>query len=161
MEITGGSGLTFTPDGAELLVASPGKLLGYEVGTGRSLETLSGPADGAHLMFSKDGRWLFGSDTQGLTVWDGRSHRLLLPNVRMPADGTGDALSLAAVGDHLFVGTQTSLVGIDLQTARWRALACRFAGRPLTRDEWSRYLPGRAYDPVCTRPASATPGPTT
>jgi WD40 repeat protein len=158
IDIIGGSGLAFTPDGNELLVASPGRLVGYDVATGRLLESFAGPAQGARLAFSKDGRWLFGSDAQGLTVWDGRSHRLILPNLRMPANGTGDQLTLAAVTDnHLFVGSQTALVDIDLNPARWSSLACRFAGRPLTRDEWNRYLPGRRYDPVCRPAGTASP----
>jgi DNA-binding SARP family transcriptional activator/WD40 repeat protein len=37
----------------------------------------------------------------------------------------------------------------DLDPAHWTTLACRVAGRTLTRAEWRRYLPGRDYDPAC------------
>jgi hypothetical protein len=126
------------------------------------LERFAGPADGAHLAFSKDARWLFGTDTRSLTVWDGHNHRLILPNVSMPADGTGDAMPLSTLSDdHLVVGTQTALVRLDLEPARWSSLACQFAGRPLTREEWNRYLPARPYLPTCTRPdpGSSSPAP--
>jgi WD40 repeat protein/class 3 adenylate cyclase len=32
---------------------------------------------------------------------------------------------------------------------RWRRQACAVAGRPLTREEWSDFLPNRAYSPAC------------
>ena len=31
----------------------------------------------------------------------------------------------------------------------WQAHACAVAGRNLTREEWSRYVPGHAYAAVC------------
>jgi len=34
--------------------------------------------------------------------------------------------------------------------AAWIAHACTVAGRNLTREEWRRYVPQRAYGPVCT-----------
>ena len=32
----------------------------------------------------------------------------------------------------------------------WLDRACAVAGRDLTRDEWSSYLPGREYEQTCT-----------
>ncbi|MGH3369682.1 MAG: hypothetical protein ACRDPR_06755, partial [Nocardioidaceae bacterium] len=37
-----------------------------------------------------------------------------------------------------------------LDPARWLAAACTVAGRDLTRSEWARYLPDRAYSPTCS-----------
>jgi hypothetical protein len=37
----------------------------------------------------------------------------------------------------------------DVSAATWVRRACDLANRRLTRTEWARYLPGRAYDPSC------------
>ncbi len=150
LAISGGTGLTFSPDGTELIVASLGRLQGYTVATGVMRETIGAPERGVHLTFSADGRWLIGGDTHALTIWDGHTHRLVLTSLRVPTDGSGDPFALAAVGDHLLVGTQTSLLDLDLDPTRWSSLACSFAGRTLTREEWNRYLPGRPYAPACS-----------
>jgi WD40 repeat protein len=38
----------------------------------------------------------------------------------------------------------------DLDAGSLARAACTIAGRTLTRDEWDRYLPGRAYKPACS-----------
>jgi WD40 repeat protein len=37
----------------------------------------------------------------------------------------------------------------NLNPRHWNALACRLAGRNLTREEWNQYLPGRDYHRTC------------
>ena len=37
----------------------------------------------------------------------------------------------------------------DLDPDHWETIACRMAGRDITRAEWNRYLPHRDYEPVC------------
>ena len=44
----------------------------------------------------------------------------------------------------------------DLDPKRWEAIACRIAGRNLTRDELDQHLPGRDYHKTCAQwPAGA------
>ncbi len=164
-QVVGGPGMAFSADGVELLsIGDSGTVTSFEPHHRRVMETFVLPTGAGRLAPSADGRWLFASSAAGLSVWDGSSHRLVLSRLPVPADGTGDALSLATTTDgHLFVGTQTSLVRFDLDPSNWSVPACRFAGRPLSQDEWSRYLPGRPYAPACpvsTVNAGLSNGPT-
>jgi DNA-binding SARP family transcriptional activator/WD40 repeat protein len=151
---TEASSLVFNPAGNELLVrnfTSDGHVTGYDPQTGRPVETFPTPSDGySHLTFTTDGKWLIGSDPTTLDIWDARTRRLVVSELPLPANGTNDALSLAATADHrLFVATQTSLVAIDMNLAHWDSLACAMAGRALTQAEWNRFLPQRSYAPAC------------
>jgi DNA-binding SARP family transcriptional activator/WD40 repeat protein len=146
------SSFVFSPDGKELLVQDfNGKVTGFDPHTGRSLATFPAPASGfSHLSFTADGRWLVGSDTTTIYVWDGRTRQLVVSQLSLPSNGATDALALAATADHrLFVATQTTLVAIDMDPSTWESQACSMAGRTLTRAEWSQFLPGRAYAPAC------------
>jgi hypothetical protein len=124
---------------------------GFDPNTGRSIATFPAPASGySHLLFTVDGQWLVGSDTTAIYVWDGRTRQLVVSQLSLPSGGATDALALAATEDRrLFVGTQTSLIAIDMDSSTWTSEACSMAGRTLTRAEWSQFLPGRAYAPAC------------
>jgi hypothetical protein len=37
----------------------------------------------------------------------------------------------------------------DVDPQLWARRACALANRTLTREEWERFLPGRAYEPAC------------
>ncbi|HEY3924825.1 MAG TPA: BTAD domain-containing putative transcriptional regulator [Acidothermaceae bacterium] len=154
------SAIVFSPDGKELFIQdSNGKVTGFDPQTGRSIATFPAPARGySHLLFTVDGKWLVGSDTTAIYVWDGRTSQLVVSKLSLPSNGasddvelaTTDALAIAATDDRrLFVGTQTSLVAIDMDPSTWESQACSMAGRTLTRAEWSQFLPGRAYAPAC------------
>ena len=146
------SSIVFSLDGKELFVQDfIGKVTGFDPNTGRSIATFPAPASGfSHLLFTVDGRWLVGSDTTAIYVWDGRTRQLVVSQLSLPSGGATDALALAATDDRrLFVGTQTSLVAIDMDPSTWESQACSMAGRTLTRAEWSQFLPGRAYAPAC------------
>jgi hypothetical protein len=41
----------------------------------------------------------------------------------------------------------------DVDPTDWASHACEVAGRNLTREEWSQFLPDRAYRTVCPRTA--------
>jgi DNA-binding SARP family transcriptional activator/WD40 repeat protein len=146
------SSIVFSPDGKELFVQDfDGKVTGFDPHTGRSIATFPAPAGGySHLLFTVDGQWLVGSDTTAIYVWDGRTRQLVVSQLPLPSNGATDALALAATADHhLFVGTQTSLVAIDMDLSTWESQACSMAGRTLTRAEWTQFLPGRSYAPAC------------
>jgi WD40 repeat protein len=146
------SAIVFSPDGKELFVQDfNGKVTGFDPQTGRSMATFPAPADGySNLLFTVDGQWLVGSDTTAIYVWDGRTRQLVVSQLSLPSNDATDAFPLAATSDHhLFVGTQTSLVAIDMDPSTWESQACSMAGRTLTRAEWTQFLPGRAYAPAC------------
>ncbi len=52
-------------------------------------------------------------------------------------------------GGRLVNGGLDAAVVWDLEPSRWEVMACGIANRSLTRAEWDRFLPGRAYDPAC------------
>jgi WD40 repeat protein len=146
------SSIVFSPDGKELFVQDfNGKVTGFDPHTGRSIATFPAPASGySNLLFTADGKWLVGSDTTAIYVWDGRTRQLVVSQLSPPSNGATDALALAATDDRrLFVATQTSLVAIDMDPSTWESQACSMAGRTLTRAEWTQFLPGRAYAPAC------------
>ena len=37
----------------------------------------------------------------------------------------------------------------DIDPQLWARRACALANRTLTREEWEKFLPGRAYEPAC------------
>ena len=47
------------------------------------------------------------------------------------------------------VGSDARLLTWNLDLGSWSDLACAAAGRNLTREEWSRNLPGRTYHRTC------------
>jgi DNA-binding SARP family transcriptional activator/WD40 repeat protein len=84
-----------------------------------------------------------------LDVARGRLRSLPLPGSTAP--GEGDA--------HLVPDPHEELVAIGgerpgrrypMESSVWLDEACAVVGRDLTRAEWDRYLPGRAYAPTCT-----------
>jgi WD40 repeat protein len=144
--------LTFTPSGKELLVKDfDGLVRGFDPRTGKGVESFRAPIGGySSLAFSADGRWLVGSGTTSIYVWDAASRRVVVDQLPLPSDGSNDGLFLGATSDNrLFVGTQTSVVSLSMNPSDWNRLACQMAGRTLSRDEWARFLPGRPYAPAC------------
>jgi hypothetical protein len=82
-------------------------------------------------------------------LWDaatGRQFGVDFPgfdNVWSAATFTPDGSSLVVVyaNGHAFVWPAT--------WQAWAARACEVAGRQLTRDEWSAFIPDRPYEPAC------------
>ena len=105
-----------------------------------------------HLVFSADGKFLFISGALTTSIWDAHLQRLLVPSFSLNGDGTNDAIFLAAPDDRnqLVLATQTTLTRIDLHQQDWERAACAIAGRHLTTNEWSRFLPDQPYAPTCT-----------
>jgi WD40 repeat protein len=87
--------------------------------------------------------------TADLQLWDVASGRSLGNPAQLDAMPVG----LVASPDgsrlvHAF-GWQRPPLLWDVSAATWVRRACDLANRRLTRTEWARYLPGRAYDPSC------------
>jgi DNA-binding SARP family transcriptional activator/WD40 repeat protein len=146
--------ITFTPDGTRLVAATPGEqhLSILDATTGAEVASAYAPrlAGWSRLQYSHDGRWLVMSHDRSLTILDGLTLQVAVADLPLPNDGTNDAFALAAPDNgHMLVGTQTTLVELDMDAARWSTTACRLAARQLTEQEWRRFLPEQPYAPAC------------
>lgn len=74
--------------------------------------------------------------------------RASMPGSSIGAQGYTYLLSIAAAEVTAVTGTQDGRV-YPLTPSKWLDYACLVAGRDLTLDEWSRYLPDRAYRQTC------------
>ena len=151
---TNAESMDFTADSERLVGTSRGlgKLVVWDAVTGRPLESAWAPraTELSRMRFTGDGRWLVASHDRSVTILDGATLQVAVSDLTLPNDGTGDAFALAPTADgHMLVGTQTSLVEIDLNPTAWGQTACRLAGRRLTTLEWERFLPALAYHPAC------------
>jgi WD40 repeat protein len=92
------------------------------------------------LTFSSDGRTLAARGGDGtVRVVDVHARTQLGEPIEVGA-GTDRRIALRPDGRELVLSTGRGLSFWDLRVRRWRAEACRLAGRNLTRGEWSAYL---------------------
>jgi DNA-binding SARP family transcriptional activator/WD40 repeat protein/energy-coupling factor transporter ATP-binding protein EcfA2 len=155
LPIAQGRVATFSPDGHLLHVAD-------QAGTGWLFDTRTWNPRGRPMRghagissitsFSPDGRTLATTSSDGTTrLWDVASTRPIgrplpgEPNTQVGAHFVRGGTHLAAV----YASGRAYLW--DVRPSSWRRQACAVAGRPLTRAEWEEALPGREYDPVCSR----------
>lgn len=141
-----------SPDGTRLFVDA------QEAGTGLldlTSMTWSSPPDpsqarmvGWQSTFSDDGS-LFSSigDNGDANVWDARTGALI---ASMPMHATGAPAFTKDKKRLLVADASGSVLTWDLDPARWRAAACRLAGRDVTQEEWRTYLPNRPFTSVCS-----------
>jgi WD40 repeat protein len=165
----------FSPDSQALAVlvwdigSSTGRVVLYDVPSGRSRGTLFLPYISDSVAFVAGGRWLAtsefnlsflsnGSPLGRVDLWD---RATLLP-IGEPLTIPGGASHIATdqPGGNLITTTTGWPTGtptvLDLDPSHWQATACRLAGRNLTRAEWAQYIPGRPYQTTCPQwPASA------
>jgi hypothetical protein len=69
--------------------------------------------------------------------------------ITMDAWGTGEG-DANPDGTKLISHTDRGAILWNLDPESWEQLACRIAGRNLTRAEWNEYLPGRDYHRTCS-----------
>jgi WD40 repeat protein len=86
-----------------------------------------------------------------LELWDATTLETVGERVTLAMDGYGAGEGDANPnGTKLLTATPDSAAVLwDLDPERWEELACRIAGRNLTRAEWNQYLPGRDYHRTC------------
>jgi WD40 repeat protein len=166
----------FSPDSQTLAVpvwdtrSLTGRVVLYDVATGRSRGTLFLPYISNFVAFAGGGRWLvtsefnlsylgpYGSPSGRVDLWDSAT----LTPIGEPLTISGGASHLATdqpggyritTATGYTTGTPTVL---NLDPSNWQATACRLAGRNLTRAEWAQYIPGRPYETTCPQwPAGA------
>jgi WD40 repeat protein len=164
----------FSPDSQTLAVlvwdtgSSTGRVVLYDVPTGRSRGTLFLPYISDSVAFVAGGRWLAtsefnlsfltnGSPSARVDLWD---RATLLPiGEPLTIPGGASHLATSQPGGNLITTTTGWPTGtptvLDLDPSHWQTTACRLAGRNLTRAEWAQYIPGRPYQTTCPQwPAS-------
>jgi DNA-binding SARP family transcriptional activator/WD40 repeat protein len=143
-----------SPDGTTVALAGrTGVLATVDVSARRVLRKSSSlGAPVFWLDYSADGDLLVSGAADGsVGLWDA-STLDLLGTVRPPVNGKPVPASVKFIGDSHDVW----IASFDGGVYRWdtdldRALdfACQMAGRDLTEEEWTQYLPDQPYQPVC------------
>jgi WD40 repeat protein/DNA-binding SARP family transcriptional activator len=140
--------LAVAPDGEAVAVATANGAVIVELATGSvgpSMASPFGPVES--VSFGLDGAVLATGGPGGVLLWDVASGRPL--GDPLPAPGN-TAVAFDRTGRNLVTGGDDGEVIVwQADPDRWVAVACGIAGRTLSRDEWRRYLGGRAYDPGC------------
>jgi WD40 repeat protein len=144
---------TTSPDGSHVAVTGQsGEVATVDVRSGQQRKGSTAlAAEGLSVRYSDDGsRIVTGSGDGAVTLWDGRTLQAL--GTVYPRQ-QGDPVSARADfgGDH-----DVTIASYDGHTFTWdtdddRAVdyACQMAGRNLTRDEWSEFLPEQPFREVC------------
>jgi DNA-binding SARP family transcriptional activator/WD40 repeat protein len=150
--------LSFSPGGRRIAVAGEGGLTVIDTDTWQAVPApapLTG--DALQAEWFPDGRTVAvtGSDRTVYLYDVEQGHVRALP---LPVGGNGSAPDGAV---HLLPGISDELVVLGgslpgrrypLDPGAWSEFACAVAGRDLTEEEWTRYLPDRPYRPACSDP---------
>ncbi|CAN5430863.1 hypothetical protein BH10ACT10_BH10ACT10_12070 [soil metagenome] len=146
--------VAFSPDSRLLAVGGdPGTVSVFDLHTGRTLHRPSQVHTDIvqQLSWLPDNRTLITSGGDGMvTVYDARQGLVLatLPGSSDGRVGYTYLTSVSADAISAFTGSRDGRE-YSLDVARWLDYACVVAGRDLTRDEWSIYLPNREYQQTC------------
>jgi WD40 repeat protein len=156
----------FSPDSKEFAVSvidvssAYGRVMAWDTASGAQRATLQLPYQPVGVAFVARGAWLataevaagLPDDLSRVDLWDA----VTLQPIGDPIKVRGDAGLLATdrPGGYRFASGSVSPLGTpmvwDVDPAHWDAMACRIAGRNLTRAEWNEYLPGRPYQQTCS-----------
>ncbi len=140
--------LTVAPDGRAVAVATANGAVIVDLATGRVRASLASPFGRVEsVSFGLAGTVLATGGSGKVLLWDVATGRRLGDPLPTPGNV---AVAFDATGRNLVTGgTDGEIVVWEVDPDRWVELACAVAGRTLSRDEWHRYLAGRAYDPAC------------
>jgi len=107
------------------------------------------------IAISPDGHWLAtGSQDGTACLWDlSASDPAAAPVVLRGHEGPIGAIAISPDGHWLVTGSGDGTARLwNLRLGELMDLACRTAGRNLTRAEWEQYFPGQEYRRTCERP---------
>jgi WD40 repeat protein/class 3 adenylate cyclase len=120
----------------------------------RSGEPLRGAGNLTSVRFSPDGRLIAAGTSAGaVALFDAASRQLL--GEPLSGGHSGPVLSVSFAGDRGLASAGADGRVLLWNVAQWadeealRRRACDVVGRNLTRSEWHRYLPGKAYRRTC------------
>lgn len=115
--------------------------------------TLGGfaPNEPNSLAFSPDGRILAAGTGSEVILWS-VAQKTSMATLHVPGP-----VSFSPDGHILATGSKwnpaliaaTGITLWDVNSAEWAGQLCQIAGRDLTRAEWSTYVPGHPYQPIC------------
>jgi WD40 repeat protein len=137
------------PDSRSVLVGTePGAVARWDLATGRRIGGTATVSSVAGLAVTPDGeRFAVGSFDGTTTLWDVRTLERI--GESFPAiTGVIPAIAFDTAGRLLITNLGSSVLW-TLDPRLVRRVACRAAGRDITRDEWADLLPGRPYRRVC------------
>jgi DNA-binding SARP family transcriptional activator/WD40 repeat protein len=150
--------LVYSPDGETIATArySEGSLLLLDAATGRTRVERNIADWPSGWRFVHGGRHIAVGSRPGsesslgptvLELWDATT--LEPTGTRMTIARSGWFAGANPDGTKLVITTPEGAVLLDLDPEHWERLACRIAGRNLTRAEWNQYLPGHDYHRTC------------
>jgi hypothetical protein len=101
------------------------------------------------VVWSPDGTQLLTAGADGtIRFYDSHTGQQLGTSITLPSDSA--SASYSPDGRTIAIGDLTGRVWLYPATIEgWTAYACQVANRNLTRTEWSKYVPGRAYRKIC------------
>jgi WD40 repeat protein/transcriptional regulator with XRE-family HTH domain len=152
-------GLAFSPDGRTLAIGSAGKTVHlWNVADPAHAVQLGAPLTGPSgyvwaAAFSPDGKTLAAGVTDG-TVWMWNvadlAHPSLIAALTSPANQVY-SVAFSPDGRQLAATSYEGTVRLwDTAPAAARAQVCASLGQPLSRAEWSTYVPGVPYRAPCS-----------
>jgi WD40 repeat protein len=137
------------PDSRSILVGTePGAVARWDLATGRRIGGTATVSSVAGLAVTPDGRrFAVGSYDGTTTLWDVSTLERIGESFPI-VSGVIPAIAFDRAGRLLITNLGSSVLW-TLDPQHLRQVACRAAGRDITRDEWADLLPGRPYRRVC------------
>ena len=143
--------VALSPDGRTLAVGGFGSVVRlWDVRSRKLIRELDQGANGAFtLEFSPDGRTLAISGFEPVaSLWDVGTGAQIGP--QLTAGDRRTMIDLSPDGRRLLETHGNGRGAVwDVDPASWARRACTLANRTLTREEWTKFLPGRPYEPAC------------
>ena len=147
----------FSPDGKQMVVTSAdNEVRMFDVSNPsapRALSDLVGPTGAVYsATFSRDGTRVAAGGADGrLWLWDVRDPARPVASERLQAfPGRIYDVQFGPGDDQVLATSAAGVVGSwDTDVSAVVGAACRIDTDPISRDEWSLYVPGLPYQPPC------------